>query len=135
MEEPCGSFNFNPGVWTDGLVAILVREAVSFTSNYKKGVAFDGPVDPCWIVNMNTVLVDNLMLCLANGERTKGCLFLCVVLVLPGPVISHTGIQTCALEGVLVVFGPSLVSDPMRIVHFLPGPVISHSGVRTCALV
>eukprot|EP00930_Biecheleria_cincta_P008309 TRINITY_DN10972_c0_g3_i1.p1 TRINITY_DN10972_c0_g3~~TRINITY_DN10972_c0_g3_i1.p1 ORF type:complete len:4176 (-),score=874.55 TRINITY_DN10972_c0_g3_i1:69-11708(-) len=70
-EELYGSFNENTGEWKDGLVALLVREAVSDTSDNKKWVNFDGPVDAIWIENMNTVLDDNKMLCLSNGERIK----------------------------------------------------------------
>jgi len=58
--------------WTDGLASKIIREFVlSEAKDQFKWTVFDGPVDALWIENMNTVLDDNMTLCLANGERIK----------------------------------------------------------------
>ena len=72
--ELYGSFNLATGEWKDGIVPKLVRscvEQLNEGSDNRKWVIFDGPVDAVWIENMNTVLDDNKMLCLANSERIK----------------------------------------------------------------
>ncbi|XP_045894233.1 dynein axonemal heavy chain 6-like [Micropterus dolomieu] len=71
MGELYGEVNTLTLEWRDGLMALSVRDAVNDTSDHHKWVICDGPVDALWIENMNTVLDDNKMLCLANSERIK----------------------------------------------------------------
>jgi len=71
MNELFGCTNVMTNEWTDGIVAKLIRDHVAEVTETKKWFIFDGPVDALWIENMNTVLDDNKMLCLANGQRIK----------------------------------------------------------------
>ena len=73
MGELYGEFNELTQEWTDGLASFFIRQAVVDTSETAahRWTVFDGPVDALWIENMNTVLDDNMTLCLANAERIK----------------------------------------------------------------
>ncbi|XP_075229380.1 dynein heavy chain at 16F [Lycorma delicatula] len=71
MGELYGEVNLMTLEWKDGLLGKFVRIAVQCTEEVHQWVVCDGPVDAVWIENMNTVLDDNKMLCLANSERIK----------------------------------------------------------------
>ena len=71
MGELYGEYNLLTMEWNDGLMAITIRRCVKDTTEDHQWVICDGPVDALWIENMNTVLDDNKMLCLANSERIK----------------------------------------------------------------
>lgn len=71
MGELYGEENQDTKEWTDGLASKIIRKFASKQEETRSWCVFDGPVDALWIENMNTVLDDNMTLCLANGERIK----------------------------------------------------------------
>lgn len=75
MGELYGEENIDTKEWSDGLASKVIRkfakEDDSQANSRRNWCVFDGPVDALWIENMNTVLDDNMTLCLANGERIK----------------------------------------------------------------
>ena len=71
MGELYGEVDFNTQEWSDGLASKIIRAASQDETEERIWTVFDGPVDALWIENMNTVLDDNMTLCLSNGQRLK----------------------------------------------------------------
>ena len=74
MGELYGEFNPMTQEWTDGLASTIMRADAregAAGAPERRWTVFDGPIDAIWIENMNTVLDDNQMLCLANSERIR----------------------------------------------------------------
>ncbi|KAH0502213.1 Dynein heavy chain 10, axonemal [Microtus ochrogaster] len=58
--------------WTDGVLSNIFREINRPTDKKeRKYILFDGDVDALWVENMNSVMDDNKLLTLANGERIR----------------------------------------------------------------
>ncbi|KAJ3349859.1 Dynein heavy chain 10, axonemal [Entophlyctis luteolus] len=58
--------------WTDGLLSNIFRETNKPTDKKeRKYIVFDGDVDAVWVENMNSVMDDNKLLTLPNGERIR----------------------------------------------------------------
>ncbi|XP_064408838.1 dynein axonemal heavy chain 2 [Latimeria chalumnae] len=69
LGELYGEYDLNTNEWTDGVLSSLMRTACADERLEEKWIVFDGPVDTLWIESMNSVMDDNKVLTLINGER------------------------------------------------------------------
>lgn len=69
LSELYGAFNISTNEWTDGILSSIMRTVCSDERSDLKWIVFDGPVDTLWIESMNSVMDDNKILTLINGER------------------------------------------------------------------
>ncbi|XP_048373762.1 dynein axonemal heavy chain 2 [Sphaerodactylus townsendi] len=69
LGELYGEYNLSTNEWTDGILSSLMRTACADERPDEKWILFDGPVDTLWIESMNSVMDDNKVLTLINGER------------------------------------------------------------------
>lgn len=114
-----GSLDSTTREWTDGLFTATLRRIVDNLrgeDQKQHWIIFDGDVDPEWAENLNSVLDDNKILTLPNGERIS----------LPNNVriafevenLKYATPATISRCG-MIWFGPDVVTANMQLNHFL----------------
>ncbi|KAH8056491.1 dynein light chain binding protein [Aureococcus anophagefferens] len=68
-QEMYGEMDPLSGEWTTGVYAAMWAKYNNRANPYNTWIIADGPVDAIWIEDLNTVLDDNRILTLANGDR------------------------------------------------------------------
>ena len=75
VSELYGELDPDTRDWTNGLLSNIFRECnrplAPGRENDLKYIVFDGDVDAVWVENMNSVMDDNRLLTLPNGERIR----------------------------------------------------------------
>ena len=105
--------------WTDGVFTHILRkiaENVRGESSKRHWIIFDGDVDPEWAENLNSVLDDNRLLTLPNGERIN--IPSNVRIMFEVESLKYATLATVSRCG-MVWFSEDVVNLPMIFHHYL----------------
>uniref|UniRef100_A0A7S1KNU3 Dynein heavy chain, cytoplasmic n=1 Tax=Percolomonas cosmopolitus TaxID=63605 RepID=A0A7S1KNU3_9EUKA len=114
-----GSLDATTREWTDGIFTHTLRKIVDSVrgeQNQRHWIVFDGDVDPEWVENLNSVLDDNKIFTLPNGERVA--VPHNVRLLFEVRNLDYATLATVSRCG-MIWFSPHVVTLQMRCTHFL----------------
>ena len=69
LDELYGAYDLATFEWNDGILSTIFKQCSESDSSKEKWLLFDGPIDAMWIESMNSVMDDNRILTLINGDR------------------------------------------------------------------
>jgi len=114
-----GSLDTTTREWTDGLFTATLRKIVDNLRGEdakRHWIVFDGDVDPEWVENLNSVLDDNKLLTLPNGERLN--LPANVRIMFEVESLKYATLATVSRCG-MVWFSDDTVTPALMIDHYL----------------
>jgi dynein heavy chain 2 len=68
-QQLLGEMDMDTREWSDGVLTDAARKVVKEPNGVRSWIICDGDIDPEWIESLNSVLDDNHLLTLPNGER------------------------------------------------------------------
>ncbi|PHH56049.1 Dynein heavy chain, cytoplasmic [Ceratocystis fimbriata CBS 114723] len=116
-----GNLDSTTREWTDGLFTSILRKIVDNLrgeDSKRHWIVFDGDVDPEWVENLNSVLDDNKLLTLPNGERLS--LPSNVRIMFEVETLKYATLATVSRCG-MVWFNEDIVSPDMMVSQYLDG--------------
>ncbi|CAM9519888.1 unnamed protein product [Discosporangium mesarthrocarpum] len=69
LSELYGAYDLATFEWADGILSTIFKQSAESEKQDEKWIMFDGPIDALWIESMNSVMDDNKILTLINGDR------------------------------------------------------------------
>lgn len=114
-----GNLDSTTREWTDGLFTSILRKIVDNLrgeDTKRHWIVFDGDVDPEWVENLNSVLDDNKLLTLPNGERLN--LPPNVRIMFEVENLKYATLATVSRCG-MVWFSEDTVTPSMMVAHYL----------------
>ncbi|CAM9180031.1 unnamed protein product [Ectocarpus fasciculatus] len=69
LDELYGAYDLATFEWKDGILSTIFKACSDDEKPAEKWMLFDGPIDALWIESMNSVMDDNRILTLINGDR------------------------------------------------------------------
>ncbi|PAA68244.1 hypothetical protein BOX15_Mlig013490g1 [Macrostomum lignano] len=66
-----GSIDLDTREWSDGVLTFAARQVVKEPQEVQSWIVCDGDIDPEWVESLNSVLDDNRLLTMPNGERIQ----------------------------------------------------------------
>ncbi|KAJ5098437.1 hypothetical protein N7532_005438 [Penicillium argentinense] len=116
-----GNLDSTTREWTDGLFTGILRKIVDNLrgeDSKRHWIVFDGDVDPEWVENLNSVLDDNKLLTLPNGERLN--LPPNVRIMFEVETLKYATLATVSRCG-MVWFNEDTVTPSMMITNYVEG--------------
>lgn len=114
-----GNLDSTTREWTDGLFTSILRKIVDNLrgeDTKRHWIVFDGDVDPEWVENLNSVLDDNKLLTLPNGERLN--LPANVRIMFEVETLKYATLATVSRCG-MVWFSEDTVTPSMMVTNYL----------------